>query len=67
MPASKILITAFEPFGLIRGVILRENATMEVLRAFESRHDDRCTGIVLPVGPKCEDALLRALDDGPAA
>ena len=63
---GSILITAFEPFAPPGKPMRPENASERVLRAFEDRAGVRHRLLVLPVDPRCEVALARALHEDPA-
>ncbi len=45
---SKILVTAFEPFGLIGAWLRRSNASMETLEHLKQGGDEHIMGLVLP-------------------
>ena len=64
--APTILVTAFEPFGMPGKPKRPENASETVIRAFEDRGRGRRTCVVLPVDPRCEVVLARALHGAPA-
>jgi pyrrolidone-carboxylate peptidase len=64
---STMLVTAFEPFGLPGKAKRPGNASEDVLRAFEDRARGRYDLLVLPVDPKCEVRLARALNRDPVA
>ena len=65
-PQPRLLVTAFEPFGAPGRPRRPSNASEEVVRAFAQRHPDRCAIVVLPVDPRCEVRLARALDGNPS-
>jgi len=64
-PPRRILVTAFEPFAAPGKPMRPENASETVLLEFLERHRDRCASVVLPVDPRCEVALARALNGDP--
>jgi pyrrolidone-carboxylate peptidase len=61
-----ILVTGFRPFGLPGRPSRPENASETVLRSLEDRSRGNHPFVVLPVDPRCEVLLARALDLGPA-
>jgi len=65
-PPTRLLVTAFEPFAPPGRGMRPGNASEDVIRAFEDRARGRCDLLVLPVDPRCEVALARALDRDPA-
>lgn len=65
-PPSRLLVTAFEPFGAPGRPKRPANASEEVLRAFAERHPGRCDLLVFPVDPRCEVRLARAMNANPA-
>jgi len=64
-PPSRLLVTAFEPFGPPGKPKRAANASEEVLCAFGDRHPGHCDLLVLPVDPRCEVVLARALNGNP--
>ena len=64
-PASRILVTAFEPFGRPGSPVRPENASERVLRAFLELHPDRVSSAVLHVDARCEVHLAREFDGNP--
>jgi len=65
-PQTRLLVTAFEPFGAPGKPKRASNASEETLRAFAARHPGRCTVVILPVDARCEVALARAMNGNPA-
>ena len=57
---SKILITAFSPFGL-RGFLTGRNASRQILHLIKDRFADQYEYLVLPVDSACEMLLSDAL------
>jgi pyrrolidone-carboxylate peptidase len=62
----RLLLAAFEPFGARADSARPENASETVLRAWAKRHAGRHAVVILPVDPRCEVVLARALHDNPA-
>ena len=62
----RLLVTAFEPFGLPGRSMRAENASESVLRAIRERPGFRHEALVLPVDARCEVHLARALNRDPA-
>lgn len=61
-----ILVTAFEPFGPPGKPVRPENASEVVLRAFLRGSRTPVDAVVLPVNPRAEVQLARALHGDPA-
>jgi hypothetical protein len=61
-----LLVTAFEPFGPPGRPPRPENASETVLRAFGNGPGRDHRLVVLPVDPRAEVVLARALQEGPA-
>ena len=60
---SKILITAFEPFGPIRGLVFKKNASLEVLEQIGANDlQNRFEYLVLPVSDDGEKMFADALE-----
>lgn len=69
MTAAPILVTAFEPFGLVRGHVpgLRGNRSQDLLAEIEARHAGRgVTTQLLPVSLRASEVLSARLAEGPA-
>ncbi len=69
MSPGSILVTAFEPFGLVRGHVpgLRGNRSQELLAELEARHAGRgVTTQLLPVSLRACELLSARLAEGPA-
>lgn len=57
---TKILITAFEPFGLIGSWLRGANASQQILSNIQEKQD--CIPLTLPVSQKGIDTFLETLD-----
>lgn len=66
MARPLLLVTAFEPFGPPGRPPRAENASETVLRAFGRGPGRDHRLVVLPVDPRAEVVLARALQEGPA-
>jgi hypothetical protein len=66
VPAPRLLVTAFEPFGPPGRPPRPENASERVLRAFGDGPGRDHRLVILPVDPRAEVVLARALQEGPA-
>jgi len=61
----RILVTAFRPFAPPGRPLRPVNRSQEVLEAFLARSPGAVRSLVLPVDPRCEVVLARALDQNP--